>query len=186
MGKTKWNNFAVSTLLNPITASALALSSQAGDGSLFPSLSADDDYSLVLEDVDLNREIVRVTARAGDNFTIVRGRDGTSARSWPAGTLMEIRPLARDMEMFPQCLSVEVETWDPGSIADGDEEAKDVTVTGAEMGCFVLVASNLDLQDLQLTASVTAADTVTAVLSNSTGGAVDLGEMNLRVQVIKK
>jgi len=76
-------------------------------------------------------------------------------------------------------------TWDPASIADGDEEAKEVTVTGAALGDFVVAVSfSLDVADLQLTADVTAADTVTCILSNSTGGAVDLSSGTVSVRVL--
>jgi len=75
-------------------------------------------------------------------------------------------------------------TWDPGSIADGDEEAKEITVTGALLGEFALASFSLDVQDLALSVSVTAADTVTAVLSNNTGGAIDLGSGTLRVKTM--
>lgn len=76
-------------------------------------------------------------------------------------------------------------TWDPGSIADGGMEAKDVTLGGCVMGDYAVASFSLDVTDLQLTATVTAAGTVTAVLSNSTGGAVDLGSGTLRVRVYR-
>lgn len=76
-------------------------------------------------------------------------------------------------------------TWDPGSIADGDEEAKEITVTGAVLGDLVLASFSLDVQDLVLRASVTAADTVTAILANNTGGAIDLGSGTLKAKIIK-
>lgn len=75
-------------------------------------------------------------------------------------------------------------TWDAGSILDGDEEAKEVTVAGAKLGDFAMASLSVDVADLQLTADVTAANTVTCVLSNSTGGAVDLGSATLRVKVV--
>lgn len=75
-------------------------------------------------------------------------------------------------------------TWNPGSIADGDEEATTVTVNGAQLGDFAFVSFDVDVADLQITADVTAADTVTVVLSNSTGGAVDLGSGTVRVKVV--
>ena len=78
------------------------------------------------------------------------------------------------------------DTWDPASIADGDEEAKEITVTGAALGDFVLASFSVDVADLSLTADVTAADTVTAVLANNTGGAVDLASGTIYVRVIKK
>jgi len=77
------------------------------------------------------------------------------------------------------------DTWDPGSIADGDEEAHDVTCDDAELGDFAVASFSLDVSDLQLSADVTAANTVTCVLSNSTGGAVDLASGTVRVRVWK-
>lgn len=78
-------------------------------------------------------------------------------------------------------------TWDPGSIADGDEEVKEITVTGVALGDFVTgVSFSLDVADLTLTAQVTAADTVTAQLSNNTGGAVDLGSGTVYVRVASR
>jgi methenyltetrahydromethanopterin cyclohydrolase len=75
--------------------------------------------------------------------------------------------------------------WDPGSIADGDEEAKEITVTGAALGDYVQVSFSLDVTDLALVGSVTAANTVTALLLNNTGGAIDLGSGTVRALVIK-
>ena len=74
--------------------------------------------------------------------------------------------------------------WNPASIADGNEEALDVTVTGAALGDFVLVNFSLDVLDLVLDAQVTAADTVTCVLANNTGAAVDLAAGTVRVLVL--
>lgn len=58
------------------------------------------------------------------------------------------------------------------SIASGAVSAGDVTVPGAALGDFVLVASRSDIADLVLSAQVTAANTVTVTLTNTTGGAV--------------
>lgn len=76
-------------------------------------------------------------------------------------------------------------TWDPGSIANGASESKEITVTGAALGDFVLRSFSLDVSDLTLTADVTAANTVTAVLANNSGAAVNLGSGTLRVLVLK-
>lgn len=75
-------------------------------------------------------------------------------------------------------------TWNPGSCLDGDEVAVDVTVPGAKLGDFAFASFSLDLTDMSLTADVTAANTVTAVLANNTGGTVDLGSGTLRVKVV--
>lgn len=71
-------------------------------------------------------------------------------------------------------------TWNPGSIANGAEEAKDVTVTGAALGDYAIASFSLDVQDLTMTANVTAANTVTVVLSNNTGAAVNLASGTVR------
>jgi len=75
-------------------------------------------------------------------------------------------------------------TWDPGSILDGNEDATTVTVPGAKLGDFALASFSLDVSDLVLDANVTAADTVSVVLANNTGGTVDLSSGTLRVKVI--
>ena len=75
-------------------------------------------------------------------------------------------------------------TWNPASMLDGDEVAVEVTVVGAALGDFALCSFSIDVADLQLRADVTAANTVTVVLSNSTGGTIDLGSGTLRVKVV--
>ena len=77
-------------------------------------------------------------------------------------------------------------TWNPGSIADGNEEAKVVTVSNAVLGDMAIASFSLDVTDLTLDAQVTAADTVTCVLANNTDGAIDIGEGTVSVRVFKK
>ena len=76
------------------------------------------------------------------------------------------------------------QTWNPGSIADGDEEVVTVAVSGASLGDFVFVSFSLDVTDLAITAAVTAAGVVTVQLNNNTGGAIDLGSGTIRVRVV--
>ena len=77
--------------------------------------------------------------------------------------------------------------WNPGPIANGAEEAKEVTVIGAILGDFAIASFNLDVTDLVLNAQVTAANTVTCILANNTGRAIDLPSFGtIYVKVIKK
>ncbi len=78
------------------------------------------------------------------------------------------------------------DTWDPGVISTGAEEAKELTVTGAVLGDFAIASFSLDVTDLVLNAQVTAADTVTCVLANNTGGDINIGSGMLRAKVIKR
>lgn len=74
-------------------------------------------------------------------------------------------------------------TWDPGAVSVGGEVSTAVTVNGAALGDFALASFSLDLAGLTLSAYVSAANTVTVVLSNLTSGAVNLSSGALRVIV---
>jgi hypothetical protein len=76
-------------------------------------------------------------------------------------------------------------TWDAGSIDDGNEEAKDVTIAGAAIGDYVTVSMGVDVADLAVAGQVTAEDTVTVSLLNNTGGAIDLASTTVSVVVNK-
>lgn len=69
--------------------------------------------------------------------------------------------------------------FDWPSIAAGGQSSTTVTVTGAAFGDFVGCSMSIDLQLLRMSAYVSAADTVTAVLQNGTAGAIDLGSGTL-------
>jgi hypothetical protein len=74
-------------------------------------------------------------------------------------------------------------TWDPGSVAAGSSTSTTVTVPGAAMLDFVRVAFSLDLQGMDIGGYVSAPNTVTVLLSNLTGAAIDLGSGTLAVLV---
>lgn len=77
-------------------------------------------------------------------------------------------------------------TYDPGSIAAGASATTTVAVAGAALGDFVSASFSLSLQGLTLTAHVSNVSTVTVVLFNPTGGAIDLASGTLRVRVRKQ
>lgn len=76
-------------------------------------------------------------------------------------------------------------TWDPGSVNAGAQTTTTVTVTGASLGDAALASFSLDLQGMQLTGYVSAANTVTVVLQNGTAGAIDLSSGTLTARVLK-
>jgi hypothetical protein len=60
-----------------------------GYGDLFPALNPGDYFIATLSSSILN-EIVHVTERVGDVFTVVqRAQEGTLAQVWPAGTRIQ-------------------------------------------------------------------------------------------------
>ena len=77
-------------------------------------------------------------------------------------------------------------TWNAGSLVDGAGESKDITVTGAVMGDFVLCSLGVDIVDITISAAVTAADTVTIRLQNESTATVDLASTTAYVRVLPR
>lgn len=87
MAKRLFTDNAVSLLASGISASATSLTVLPGHGAMFPTPAANEFFCVTLEDqAAINREIVHVTQRTGDVFTIQRGQEGTTARAWSATT----------------------------------------------------------------------------------------------------
>lgn len=83
-------NNATTSIAAGISSAATTLTVAPGTGSIFPSpVSGTSYFKLTLIDAateSLN-EIVHVTARSSDTFTIVRGQEGTAARAWSVSDL---------------------------------------------------------------------------------------------------
>ena len=70
------------------------------DGSRFPAPSAGNHFLVTLDD-GVNIEIVAVYGRSGNTLTgCVRGQEGTTARSFQAGTIAENRVTAGTIGQF--------------------------------------------------------------------------------------
>ena len=98
----QFTNNATTTLSLGITSIAVALTVAIGGGAKFPALSGGDVFYATLANSGGAVEIVKVTARVGDVFTIVRGQDGTTALAWNIGDKVELRPIAATMAAMVQ------------------------------------------------------------------------------------
>ena len=105
----KFSNKARSQLLAAISATDTAFSVLAADADLFPTAdvgtgtlpSAPGDWFKVTIEDSNGYEIVYVRTRsAGSNVfsNVLRGREGTTARSFPAGAVVGLRVTAQDAE----------------------------------------------------------------------------------------
>lgn len=88
-----FTNNGTSTLGAFISASDTTMTLASGAGGRFPSPGAGDYFFLTLTNPsqEVEWEIVKVTARNSDVLTIERGQDGTVAKSWAFGDLVELR-----------------------------------------------------------------------------------------------
>jgi len=109
-----FSNNASAAIASSITASATSIVLAAGTGAYFPSPSISDWFYLTLVDSSNNLEIVKVTSRSGDTLTVIRGRDGTTGRAYPAGSIAECRVTAAVFADF-QALIIPY-THPPGSV----------------------------------------------------------------------
>lgn len=76
------------------------------------------------------------------------------------------------------------ETINPGSLIDAAGETVTITVAGAAIGDFAMVAPGVDLQGITVSAYVSAADTVSCRIQNETGGTIDLASSTWKAKVI--
>lgn len=93
----KFTNNFVATLAAAISDADTAITLDAGSGAKLPNYGGGDYEYMTIGNVSNNLEIVKVTARAGDILTVVRGQDGTTAKAWSAGDQINSRPCAAAM-----------------------------------------------------------------------------------------
>lgn len=88
-------NNAFSTLATGITTSDTGI--VVASGSQFPAITAGEYFYATLVSQAGTTEIIKVTARVGNSMTVVRAQDGSTAASFQAGTLVEMRVNAASM-----------------------------------------------------------------------------------------
>jgi hypothetical protein len=110
MALNQFTNNAGTTLASGINNSATSLTVSTGSGALFPTLTGSQYFYCTLQQASGGAlEIVKVTARSTDTFTIVRAQDGTTALSFSTGDYVQLRLTAADLNNFGQLDSTN--TW---------------------------------------------------------------------------
>lgn len=98
-----FTNNAATTLASSITSGDTTLTVASGGGALFPNPTAPDYFLVTLVGVSGTPiEIVQVTARSSDTFTIVRGQEGTTPSAFVGGDKVELRITAATMNSAAQ------------------------------------------------------------------------------------
>lgn len=103
-----FSNFAASTLAGPLSTTSSAAIVASGTGAEFPQPSTQQQFAAVLNDAatGLLYEVIYVTAVSGDNFTILRGQEGTVALNWLSGDLIANVVTAGQMAAMVQQVSI--------------------------------------------------------------------------------
>ena len=148
-GLNLFTHNAATTLASGITNSATTLTVASGTGTLFPSPTGSQYFYCTLANLAGTVEVIKVTARSTDTFTIVRGQDGTSAVAWNTGDKVELRLNRVDLLNFPQLDSTNTfATTQTFTVApvftdqSGTRTALGVTATGSDT-TYAYRANNL-------------------------------------------
>lgn len=90
-----FTNNADSKLNGAVAIGDTAITVMPGDGAKFPSPVGGNFFLVTLFQKagtdELNHEIVKCTARAGDVLTVVRAQEGTTAKAFNAEDPVELR-----------------------------------------------------------------------------------------------
>jgi len=91
--KAIFANNIVSKIAMSITDVQTSIVLNPGTGAAFPSPSSTTGtfFAATLYDSTNTNEIVYVTARTADTLTVIRAREGTTARSWSVGSAIAVR-----------------------------------------------------------------------------------------------
>src|SRR5580765_964900 len=96
-------NNANTTLAGGITSGATSLTVASGAGAKFPSPTGGDYFvATLINTTTLVSEIIHVTARSTDTFTIVRAQEGTPAVAWASGDTIAMLMTAGTAQAFLQ------------------------------------------------------------------------------------
>lgn len=89
--KIKFSNNASTTLFSAVTVGDTQIVVSPGGGSLFPELTNGNFFMITVVDAQGNLEIMSVTSRNVDTFTVNRAQENTPARAFPEGSVVELR-----------------------------------------------------------------------------------------------
>lgn len=121
---TKKNNAKSTITDNPLTSGATTLNVQTGDGSKFPAAPF---HATLYSSDPASGEIVKVTAKSTDQFTIVRAQESTTAQEWAQGTKFELLVTAKLFDDFQTRTEVVVATDGSGDYnTDGTADQTEI------------------------------------------------------------
>jgi hypothetical protein len=174
MSRAKLVNNAVTTLASPVTTTTQTNITVASAVS-FPALGAGEYLYATLTDASNVPEIVKVTGIVSNVMTVVRGQDGTAARTFSAGAVVALNLVSVVlMELAPLTGEGSSGTW-PISISGNAAHA--TSATAADLATDAQHAVEADH-------AATADLATNATSSDSSASASQLGSTNWTIQEV--
>lgn len=91
-------NNAATTLFSSVTVSDAQIVVSPGGGALFPTAGSGNYFMVTVVDQTTGTlEIMKVTSRTADTFTVTRAQEGTAAKAFPSGSPVELRLTAQSI-----------------------------------------------------------------------------------------
>lgn len=106
--RIKFSNNASTTLFSTVTVGDTQIVVSPGGGSLFPELTDGNFFMITVVDAQGNLEIMGVTSRNVDTFTVNRAQENTPARAFPEGSVVELRLTAGSIEAMASQLTTDI------------------------------------------------------------------------------
>lgn len=129
-----YTNNAIGHLSSEISADDTVISLMSGNGSLFPDIigGSDNWFPCTLINVNGQREIVKVTGKNGDVFTVVRAQEGTDGLPWVVNDRFELRLTAAVMaQLVPDSRKV-----------NGHQLNNDIDLVADDVGAIAIDKDN--------------------------------------------
>ena len=87
----KFTNNASTQISKPLSALDTTITVSNNTAAVFPKLLDGDYCILTLVDANGQYEVVKCTSRTDSEFTVTRAQEGTVAKAFPVGSLLELR-----------------------------------------------------------------------------------------------
>ena len=140
----QFKNNAFSTLASSINDAVTTIAVTATHGARFPTIVSPQYFYVTLIDASNNLEIVKVTARSSDTFTVVRDQESSGNKAFSAGDRVELRLTAQGLND----IAAEVFLDDEFKIQDDSDITKQLAfqcsgITGGQTRTVTAQDSNL-------------------------------------------